>query len=38
METCDLMYNGEAIRRPDLTVTPARTGFIMGRDEKHGAL
>ena len=37
-ETCDPLYNGEAIRRPDLTATPARTGFIMYRNEKHGTL
>ena len=32
------MYIGEAIRRPELTVTPAISGFIMCCDEKHGAL
>ena len=33
-----LSYNGEAIRCPELTVTPAKAGFIMRRDEKHGSL
>ena len=37
-ETCDLVYNGRAICRPELTATPAISGFIMYRDEKHGAL
>ncbi len=37
-ETCDPMYNGKAICRPELTVTPAISGFIMYRNEKHGAL
>ena len=37
-DTCDPVCNGEAIRRPELTVTPASTGFIMGRNEKRGAL
>ena len=33
-----LTYNGEAIRRPELTATPASTGFIMYRNEKRGTL
>ena len=37
-ETCDPSRNGEAIRCPELTATPARSGFIMRRDEKHGTL
>ena len=37
-ETCDFVYNGKAICRPELTATPASTGFIMCREEKHGRL
>ena len=37
-ETCDRLCNGKAICRPELTVTPAISGFIMDRDEKHGSL
>ena len=37
-ETCDFVYNGKAICRPELTATPASTGFIMCLDEKHGTL
>jgi len=33
-----LEYNGQAIGCPELTATPASTGFIMDRDEKHGSL
>ena len=34
----NFMCNGEAIRCPELTATPASTGFIMYRNEKHGTL
>ena len=37
-ETCDLLYNGRAICCPELAVTPAISGFIMYRKEKHGTL
>ena len=37
-ETCDLVYNGKAICRPELTATPASTGFIMCCNEKRGTL
>ena len=37
-DTCDPEHNGEAIRCPELTATPASTGFIMYRNEKHGTL
>ena len=37
-ETCDFVYNGIAICRPELTATPASTGFIMCLKEKHGTL
>ena len=37
-DTCDPMRNGRAICCPELTATPASTGFIMYRDEKHGTL
>ena len=33
-----LAYNGQAIGCPELTATPASTGFIMCRKETHGAL
>ena len=34
----NFMCNGEAIRCPELTATPASTGFIMYRKEKRGTL
>jgi hypothetical protein len=34
----NLWCNGQAIGCPELTATPASTGFIMYRDEKHGTL
>ena len=37
-DTCDPKRNGEAIRCPELTATPASTGFIMYRNEKRGTL
>ena len=37
-DTCDPKRNGEAIRCPELTATPASAGFIMYRDETHGTL
>ena len=37
-DTCDPKRNGRAICCPELTATPASTGFIMYRDEKHGTL